>query len=296
MRRREFLGVLAAVLAGFADFASPVRAPAALLPSRPPLPGATAVPPSRPGQVLIDRLLGETLTYDMSFLWFQDAAAGSLRYFKNAASGLYMSILQAETKGFVGFVSGYRRHRYISTMSSQDGGRRLRSERFEIYIDYADQHWHSEHVMNYTAHKLVYKEWQNSKLTRDETLPIPPGVVYEDILSGFYNFRYGVYGPPIKGRSYTLNMLPRKHQSRFDVYLASDFEQQQEKTKLHLDVNASYLAFVVIPKEIFRTKTGRIRLWLDADLVPVIGTVEDAIGLGDVDAYLKSRKFLPQGS
>lgn len=295
MRRREFMRVAAAALAGIVDLSSPTRTPGKrLAPGFPVERDAGAPPPS--GSAPVDRLLGETLSYDISFLVFKNAATGSLRYFKDSATGLYRSILEAETKGVVGFVSGYRHHRYASTMSAQDGGRRLRSERFEIEIDWADQHWRSMHTMNYATRTLLYREWENSRLVREETLPIPPGITYEDILSGFYNFRYGVYGPPIKGKSYTLNMLPRKSESRFDVYLASNIEQREEKIKLRINVDATYLAFVVIPKEIFRTKTGRCRIWLDRDLVPVLATVEDAIGLGDLTGILTSRQFLPQAS
>ena len=239
----------------------------------------------------LERFLGEILSYDISFLWFKNAAQGSLQFLRDPASGSYKSILEASTEGFVGFVSGYRRHRYTSTMSSQEAAGKLRSEKFEIDIQVAGSHYHSVHTMNYKTRELLYREYENSELTNEEKTPIPTGVEFEDILSGFYNFRSGAYGPPIKGKAYTLRMLPRKGRSRFDVYLAGTAEEQEEKAKAALKVNAAFLAFVVIPREIFQTKTGKIRLWLSEDLVPLVATVEDAIGLGDVQATLKSRSF-----
>ncbi|MBI3013815.1 MAG: DUF3108 domain-containing protein [Candidatus Tectomicrobia bacterium] len=295
MRRRDFLGFFASAVAGVWLVFPPVRrltspgtgsgtSGPGIIPSPGPVAGRD---PS------VDRFLGENLAYDISFLWFKNAAQGTLRFLKDPATGSYKAVLEAATEGFVGFVSGYRRHRYTSTMSFAEGERKLRSEKFEIDIQVASSNYYSVHTMNYKTRDLLFQEYENSEKTQEEKTPIPAGVEFEDILSGFYNFRYGVYGPPIKGKAYTLRMLPRRGRSRFDVYLASTAEEREEKARAALTVNAAFLAYVVIPREIFQTKTGKIRLWLGEDLIPLVGTVEDAIGLGDVQGTLKSRNPPP---
>ena len=45
----------------------------------------------------------------------------------------------------------------------------------------------------------------------------------------------------------------------------------------------------------FGQKTGEIRVWLDADLIPVAATVEDAILFGDVHGFLQKAVVRPAG-
>ena len=49
----------------------------------------------------IRRFAGETLTYDIDFLFFDKAATAKVRFFEY--KGKYFSTLSAETKGVVGF-------------------------------------------------------------------------------------------------------------------------------------------------------------------------------------------------
>ena len=77
----------------------------------------------------IRRFVGETLLIDISFLWFDNAATASVRFYKKG--GNYYSVLESETIGFVGFFTSYRKHRYKSTFDIVDNGRRVRSRKFE---------------------------------------------------------------------------------------------------------------------------------------------------------------------
>jgi hypothetical protein len=63
----------------------------------------------------IDHFLNEKLDYDISFLWFSKAASGSVTFSREGKG--YKAVLQAETKGFVGFFTSYRKHRYVSHLS-----------------------------------------------------------------------------------------------------------------------------------------------------------------------------------
>jgi hypothetical protein len=58
----------------------------------------------------ITRFAGETLYYDISFLWFGNAASPKVSFYEE--HGKYFSVLEASTKGFVGFFTAYRKHYY----------------------------------------------------------------------------------------------------------------------------------------------------------------------------------------
>ena len=58
----------------------------------------------------IKRFVGERLDIDISFLWFDKAAVARVGLYEQ--NGVLYSILEAETKGFVGFFTSYRKHFY----------------------------------------------------------------------------------------------------------------------------------------------------------------------------------------
>lgn len=58
----------------------------------------------------IRRFNGEVLHFDISFLWFKKAASAYVRFFHE--NGKYHSILEAETKGIIGWFTDYRKHLY----------------------------------------------------------------------------------------------------------------------------------------------------------------------------------------
>jgi hypothetical protein len=140
----------------------------------------------------ITRFAGEALYYDISFLWFENAASAKVSFFEE--HGKYFSVLEASTKGFVGFFTAYRKHYYKTEFEVIDNGRRLRPKTFLIE------------------------------------------------------------------------------------------EQRDKRDDLVLDV--------IVPKEIFKTKTGKITFWSSKHLIPIETTVKDYILLGDLHARFTRREGL----
>ena len=50
-----------------------------------------------------------------------------------------------------------------------------------------------------------------------------------------------------------------------------------------------YLLDLLVPKELFNTESGRIRLWGSNHLIPMESTIEDYILLGDLHATFRKR-------
>ena len=77
----------------------------------------------------IRRFAGETLTYDIDFLFFEKAATAKVRFYEH--QGKFFATLSAETKGVVGFFTNYRKHYYKSSFDIVDEGRRVQTSKFE---------------------------------------------------------------------------------------------------------------------------------------------------------------------
>ncbi len=55
-----------------------------------------------------------------------------------------------------------------------------------------------------------------------------------------------------------------------------------------------YLMDLIVPKEVFKTETGRIRFWASKHLIPIESIVRDYIFLGDLHAVFTKRDYRPQ--
>ena len=80
----------------------------------------------------IIRFVGETLYYDISFLWFENAASAKVSFFEK--NGRYFSVLEASTMGFVGFFTSYRKHFYKTEFEVIDNGKTLRPKTFCVRL------------------------------------------------------------------------------------------------------------------------------------------------------------------
>jgi len=114
-------------------------------------------------------------------------------------------------------------------------------------------------------------------------------VEYEDILSAFYNFRIGAYGPIKRGRAFKVRTIPEKGKSTIDVDIPDREGAAKSKWLFgrHFDEDL-LLVKVRVPKEIFRSKTGEVSILIDDRIVPLQGIVQDYIGFGDVKGILKN--------
>jgi len=234
----------------------------------------------------IDFFLREKVNYDIHFLWFTKAAAGRLLFSREGEG--FKAILEAETKGFIGLVTLYRKHTYISHMSYFPERKKMRVDFFERYVKVGRSEEKTLTWTDYNRMLLRRKDYKKGRLVEDAKEPIPPGVEYEDILSAFYNVRLGYYGPIRRGRQFIIRSLPSEGVSTIEVH----FTTREESTKSgHLfgdDFNENMLsARVKVSKELFKSETGEVNLLFDDALIPVYGVVKDYIGFGDIMAILK---------
>lgn len=239
----------------------------------------------------IRRFVGETLHIDISFLWFDNAATARIGLYEE--NGVLFSILEAETKGFVGFFTAYRKHFYKATFDVIDDGKRVRSRTFERKVIIGDMVDSTNHSFDYKTRTHKWEKVVDGETIENGSRIIPWGVNFDDILAVFYNFRNRVYGNNQRGAKYTIYTVPEKGSAEIQLNIMNRDEQNDFMSKNHRNNGDEFLLKAIIPKEIFQTDTGELLFWCSKHLIPLETTVKDYILFGDLHAKLNRRVFSP---
>ena len=234
----------------------------------------------------IRRFAGETLTYDIDFLFFEKAATATVQFFEY--QGKYFSTLTAETKGVVGFFTNYRKHYYKSSFDIVDQNRRVQTNKFERDVIIGQEKERTIHFMDYGSRSHYWFLYSGGELKDRSLDPIPEEVVFDDILAFFYNFRNGVYGDLKKGGTYKINTVPEKSMKNITTYISTEQEEAQHRIQEKRPKGDELLLKVRIPKDVFKTETGELVFWASNHYIPLETTIKDYLLLGDLHGKLTS--------
>jgi len=229
---------------------------------------------------------GEELRYQIGFLWFKRAAVGRLSFEKGEGNWGYKAILEGKTLGVIGWLTRYRRDIYTSYMEVIDGGKRFRPLRFEEDVVIGDKVRKKITLFDYGAGKLIKRRMNRRGVFVKSEERIPSGVVYDDFLTAFYNFRRGVYGKIQRGRRYRVITIPKKGVSTIDVEIATREEEMRRRHGEGDEERGEYYVTIFLDKEITRSRTGKVEGWVSKNFVPIEGTMEDVVLFGDVHGVL----------
>jgi len=226
---------------------------------------------------------GEEFTYNIGFLWFKKAAVGKIGIHKRDDRTYEISLV-AETMGFIGFITSYRKDIYHTYVEEVDDGKRFRTKRFEKIVKIGDRTRYGYTDVDYTKMTYRWKSWGGEKEEKEAEEPIPPGMYYDDPLTGFYNFRFGVYGDIEGGREFNVPTFPKNNASTIPVKIATD---KEKASRINPNPDGiAYLADIVIDKEFFGSQTGNVEVYFTKDLMPIHAKVKDLILFGDVTGTL----------
>ncbi|MDH5761491.1 MAG: DUF3108 domain-containing protein [Nitrospinota bacterium] len=232
----------------------------------------------------IRRFSGETLTYDIDFLFFNKAATAQVRFYEN--QGKYFATLSAETKGMVGFFTDYRKHFYKASFDIVDQGQRVRTRKFERKVINGEEEERTEHFLDYPTNTHFWFLFREGELQERHLDPIPEGVVFDDILAFFYNFRNGVYGDLKKGTTYKIDTVPDKSMTSITTYINTEEEQEKFRLKERRTKNDEMLLKVLIPKDVFNTQSGELVFWASNHYIPLETEIKGYVLLGDLHGKL----------
>lgn len=240
----------------------------------------------------------ENYLYDVDFLFFKNIAEGTLRL-RRLGNLSYRAELIAETKGIIGFLTSYRKNHYASDLEYDPARGRFFTRNYTKTVYRGLNISRTTMEIDRQGRTIRWAATSNGGLREKGTEPIPPGVVYEDLLSAFFNFRGGAFGPLSRGRHFTILTLPaydtpKEERERgeslardFDIRLADPETERRYRRAYDREKERGLLVLVKVPKELFGQETGEVRVWFDESLIPVSATVEQAIYFGDVHGTLR---------
>jgi len=234
----------------------------------------------------IRRFAGETLTYDIDFLFFEKAAIAKVNFYEY--KGKYFATLSAETKGVVGFFTSYRKHFYKASFDIVDQGRRVQTNKFERDVIIGNEKERTVHFLDYISRTHFWFLFSGGELKDRSRDPIPEGVVYDDILASFYNLRNGVYGDLEKGGTYKIDTVPEKSMKNITTYISTEKEQEQFRINENRAKHDEMLMKITVPKDVFKTETGELIFWTSNHYIPLETTLKDYLLLGDLHGKLAS--------
>jgi len=229
----------------------------------------------------LDAMLGERQSFDIAFLWFKRLASGELSLTVDEQPGRYRAVLQARTLGLAAWLTKDRLQRYESLMERDDDGRlktithsstiykgkgRKRRGRTKLY------------TYNYDLRQVEISVERGGNVSAGEPLPMAEGEQPQDVLTAFYNFRAGYYGPLVPGRNVCIPTFTRQGPSEILIDVLTRSEWPKGLPVPEGDV----LCRVTLDQEVFNTGGGRVYVWFNADQVPDGGVVEKVLGMGDV--------------
>lgn len=234
----------------------------------------------------IQALVGESLQYDISFLWFDSLAEGSIQLFAGEDAGTFLVVMEAKTLGVAAFFTQDRIEKYQTLMKLSSSG-------------LLQPLWHSSHTIrgkgasrsekitrntfDYVAGQVRYQKIKNDKVSTDEWYAMDKDRPLFDILSALYNLRLGFYGNP---RQDTI-LIPTFHRKGTQDIVVEPLPDLKNMDKKFFANDAVQCRILVDPS-VFGTKGRDILASFDDKMRPHKGIIKNVIGLGDVRGELRT--------
>ena len=249
---------------------------------------AMPAPAPTPTKVMahpIDALLGEELAYDVSFLWFDRLAVGSITLVRGGKPGTYVAVMEARTRGLAAYVTKDRAERFQTLMEVGPDGllRPLVHSSYSLKGKGAAQREKvTSYTFDYVTRQVKFQKIKDHVILDDELLPMGTDGPVFDILSALYNLRSGALGP-LDGAQIN---LPTFHRKGIEEIVVAPVDRDD------LDDNGFFsqstiLRKVLVSPEVFQTEGRDLLVSFDATGRPQRAVIKNVIGLGDVKGVLR---------
>ena len=242
------------------------------------------------GDPIGERFQGEVLKYDIGF-WIFDRLGEGVATFRSLGDGKYAAFHEGRTLGFIGWISRYRRDVYRSTMGTINNGRRLIPFRFEEDVIIGQKVRKRITVYDYAAKKVTIETQKEGKIIREE-VEIPFGMIYDDPMTAFYNFRFGVYGKVEPGKEFIIRTVPREESRKTIRLTVASKEEEERRRAAEVEKEGKDLLIKVhLDKELVGSLHGEVEVWFRKDIVPMTGVAKDVFFYGDIKGQLTYQGF-----
>jgi len=228
----------------------------------------------------IESLVGESLKYDVAFLWFDHLAVGTIELSRGDKPGTFLVVMKANTLGVAAFFTNDRVAKYQTLMEIGTNG-------------LLQPIWHSSHTIrgkknsrrekitkytfDYPAGQVRYQKIKNGHTYTDKWFTIEKNKPLLDILSAFYNLRLGFYGQP--GDDTIL--IPTFHRKGAQDIVIEPVPKLSRKDKKFFQGVSSIYRILVDPS-VFGTNGRDTLASFDSEMRPDRVIIKGVIGLGDL--------------
>lgn len=240
----------------------------------------------------VEQLVGERLDYDISFLWFDRLAEGTISMERGEQPGTYLVVMEARTLGLAAFFTRHRVERYQTLMEIGPDGL-LRPLRYSSHTFKGTGDQQREKRISYefdfNQRQAHYLRIKDQRVRTDEQVLLPGDGPVFDILSAFVNLRLGVYG------SFDREIrIPTLYKTKVEDLVIAPPTRLSSGDKKFLERGGA-LCRVLVDPSVFKTNGEELFLSFDRQARLVRGIIKDVIGLGDVRGVLRNEAALAQG-
>jgi Protein of unknown function (DUF3108) len=230
---------------------------------------------------VFDHRQGQRLDYSIDFLWFDSLAEGHLTFNAGADAGTYRAVLEARTLGVAAWLTSNRVQRYVSVMEqTPEGPLRVLSYESQIIKGKGDKRkeYSKRYLFDHDRQQVLYQRATGGVFGKQEVLPMPEGAAPNDILTAFFNFQAGFFGPIVPGVSYRIPTFSKKG----TAYIEAETLPGPLKVRPDFFSQDGLLVKVILDPEVFGSSGGVFYFQFNDSFQPVRGIVENVIGAGDV--------------
>ena len=233
----------------------------------------------------IHALINEHLAYDISFLWFDRLAEGSIELTPGPEDGTFLVTMQARTLGVAAFFTRNRVEKFQTLMRIGNDG-------------LLHPLWHSSHTLrdkkgrrtekiskytfDYLSQRVRYQKIKNDKAYADQWFDMKDDQLF-DILTALYNMRLGFFGPVGEQRI----LIPTFHRKGPQDIVVDPLIKKSRKD-LNFFAEDPIQTRILVDPSVFGTKGRDILASFDSLMRPQKGIIKNVIGLGDVRGVLRS--------
>ncbi len=244
-----------------------------------------------PSSDLLTEFLGEQLEYHIGFWLLSHCGEARVTFCQSPAKGIYIARMSGRTAGFVDWLIGHYRYSYISYAGYDKKTDRLYPLHFKLIKKRKDRVNTRTITFNYKNQELIFAHRTAEGKEGHKIVAMEKGILYEDYLTLFYNFRHGFYGPLIRGMTYHLPLHIHEGFDYLDLTVGSKEEQETAMANELNPKGKDYFVRFTVLKEDVSSKSGKIFGWLSRERVPVKGVIKDVVFFGDLWGVLINRSF-----
>jgi len=242
-----------------------------------------AAPPEKPVARTPDVFKGEELAFDISFWLFKNAAHAQMTFKKTG--DIYIATMEAQTSGFIGFISRNLNERMTSTMRFDS--RRGCFQPLSYQEVFTQGERTRKRTVTFNHDKRVFTVTYEGTGVKKKTITkklFKPDC--DDLLTAFYNVRLGYYADTHKGSRFPIIIYTKERPSTMQVSFPDDGRILPKNP-----CNGTHYVVISMDKDLTSIASKELNGWLSKDLVPLCGTVEDAYLFGDLKIMLRARRI-----